>query len=47
MTINSSISNPNHMDECFIPVFDDELYSAKVVYGEKIKLGYKNRAKKI
>ena len=41
-----NIFNPRHMDECFIPVFDDELYSAKVVYGEKIKLGYKNRAKK-
>ena len=41
-----NIFNPRHMDECFIPVFDDELYSAKVVYGEKIKLGYKNRIKK-
>ncbi len=51
MAINENIEtynvfNPRHIRECTISVFDDEFYSAEVVYGEKIKLGYKNRAKK-
>lgn len=41
-----NIFNPRHLNESIIQVFDDELYSAKIVYGEKIKLDRRDRARR-
>lgn len=41
-----NIFNPRHMRESIISVFDDELYSTKIVYGEKVKLDRRDRARR-